>query len=348
MHINFNVPWFADVSNNEPRSRQPCYQTKRVEPTVVIMTAVEGGAYSETQQKIGGRQIQDQANGSRLTLLNLPLEIREQIYGWIYLMHPIKPATLAPWYPTPGYSSYHLQRVAAEIPNQNATRFGGAGRDRIARNCDKQHLLSPYRPVCGFPSSFLRASRQIYQECRMIPFHQNEFVFVNWFSSGLWAARAFTKALRPWQRNSTQYIRLELLVRDLAGAGLAEWAGLCEFWAVGLRGLRLKVQLSWAGSITVDESKMSPAEREIMSLEETGACKEWIHNGLKKLLALRELDIELVLPEWESQQKVEWTQRLERILNEDRANGWKVRVACCKRADARNRLSEGAGNDKRS
>jgi len=79
-------------------------------------------------------------------------------------------------------------------------------------------LLSPYRPVAYLPSALLCTGRQIYLECRTIPFQANEFVFITWFSSGLSAARGFAGALKPWQRETMRFARLEIQARDLGEA----------------------------------------------------------------------------------------------------------------------------------
>ena len=74
-----------------------------------------------------------------------------------------------------------------------------------------------------------------------MPFIYNEFVFVNWFSSGVWAARSFTRLLRPWQVSDLRQLRLELLSRDLMGSGSKELAHVCTSLSHGLTGLRLRI-----------------------------------------------------------------------------------------------------------
>ncbi|KAL2684786.1 hypothetical protein Neosp_005875 [[Neocosmospora] mangrovei] len=160
--------------------------------------------------------VPEKAQERKLTLLSLPLEIRLHIYHWLHLMSPVRHAQLAPWYPTPVHCQYILRPL-----------------DHILRPLDHEAepdgeakgLLSPYRPLSGLPTSLLRANSQIYHEARLIPFSQNEFVFVNWFASGLWAARAFTRALAPWQRGALRWRR-----------GPGGMAGLMR--GVGLRGAR--------------------------------------------------------------------------------------------------------------
>lgn len=201
-------------------------------------------------------------------LLRLPLEIRLQIYRWVHLQHPIHQEQLAPWYPTPTYGSYFVRRVRVndqvypEIadgrsngstwkPPNHST--GAAHRDANSTpGAEGAHdegtgLLRADRPLCGLPTALLLASRQVYQEARALPLRASEFVFANWFASGLWAARALLRELAPWQRAELRWARLELLATDLAAPAPArEWAELCgarggPLHARGLRGLRLRI-----------------------------------------------------------------------------------------------------------
>lgn len=43
--------------------------------------------------------------------MELPLEIRLQVYRWLHLMTPITLTQFAPWYPNPVYRSYHVKTV---------------------------------------------------------------------------------------------------------------------------------------------------------------------------------------------------------------------------------------------
>jgi hypothetical protein len=264
-------------------------------------------------------------------LMNLPAEIRLQIYGWLHRMHPVQHAQLAPWYPTPIYSAYFLRAVMPTLDTFDAAtdaEVTSAGLTKLIESeaegkTQGPRLLSPHRPLACIPSAFMRAGRKVYDECRTIPFLENEFVFVNWFSSGIWAARAFTKGLKPWQREVMRYARLEMLARDFTGAGLKEWKDLCTFWSPGLRGLRLKVLVGGSvfGPVTDDtQTTGSAPEREAMSVAD-GTPKPWIEEGLKKIAALRSLEVELVVSDWTNEQKLEWSSALEGILNEGRGVG---------------------------
>ncbi|GKT91935.1 hypothetical protein Ct61P_09785 [Colletotrichum tofieldiae] len=223
--------------------------------------------------------------------MNLPFEIRLQIYGWVHTMHPVEHAQLAPWYPTPIQSAYFLRLVKPEVRAEDLAGTETASKAKSAHDDDKMDLkqeellLSPHRPVSGIPTALMCANKQIYNECRTLPLHANEFVFVNWFSSGLWAARAFTRGLEPWQRNEMRFARLEMLGRDFTGPALKEWVELCGHWALGLRGLRLKVLIG--GGIFEPTATFAAlndnAEAQAMALKSNTARPEprpeWIEGG---------------------------------------------------------------------
>ncbi|KAF4818702.1 hypothetical protein CGCSCA5_v005024 [Colletotrichum siamense] len=273
-------------------------------------------------------------------LLNLPYEIRLQIYGWVHAMHPIQHAQLAPWYPTPTYSSYFLKLVRPDAAEDSGVKRPTAAADgvndvdddprkeeaRKATTADEEDkaMLSPHRPLCGLPSALLRTCRQIYEETRTLPFRSNEFVFVNWFSSGLWAARAFTRGLQGWQRDEMRYTRLEMLGRDFTGPALKEWVELCGCWAGGLRGLRLKILIG--GGIFEPTASFASlnnnAEAQAMDISKFPEPRpEWIEEGLRRMGKLRELEVELCVLDWDDGQKIAWCESLETILNEGREGG---------------------------
>ncbi|KAM0288008.1 hypothetical protein ACHAQH_000076 [Verticillium albo-atrum] len=264
-------------------------------------------------------------------LMDLPLEIRLQIYQWTCLMHPLRYAQLAPWYPTPSYSAYPHELVRSEAKKEEDVP------DKTDVNGER--LLSPHRLICSMPTAFLRCSKQTYAEAHLVPFHENEFVFVNWFSSGLWAARAFTRPLQPWQRAAMRHVRLEVLGRDFSGAGLKEWTALCDFWAEGLRGLRLKILI---GGGPVEPSVAfaqlnGNAESQAMTIFcDPKPRPAWIEEGLRRLRGLRALEVELASLDWDNDRKLAWCASLGRMLNAEREKTglWPVSVACVRRLSA--------------
>ncbi|KAG7104110.1 hypothetical protein HYQ44_015422 [Verticillium longisporum] len=265
-------------------------------------------------------------------LMDLPLEIRLQIFQWTCLMHPLRYAQLAPWYPTPSYTTYPQELLRSEIDQAN---------DVPAKtDLDGRRLLSPHRLVCSMPTALLRCSRQIYAETHLVPFQENEFVFVNWFSSGLWAARAFTRPLQPWQRGAMRQVRLEVLGRDFSGAGLKEWTALCDGWADGLRGLRLKI-LVGGGPVepAVASTRLNGESAELQIADvfrDPEPRPAWIEEGLRRLRGLRALEVELSTLDWDNDRKRAWCASLGRMLNAEREKTGlgPVSVACVRRLSA--------------
>ncbi|KAM0430527.1 hypothetical protein ACHAPT_005876 [Fusarium lateritium] len=256
-------------------------------------------------------------HGRKLTFLSLPLEIRLHIYHWLHLMSPVRHAQLAPWYPTPVHCQYILRPLDHEAAMYNT----GDGSEAPG-------LLSPFRPLSGLPTSLLRANSQVYHEARLIPFSQNEFVFVNWFASGLWAARAFTRALAPWQRAALRYVRLEVLARDVVvgGAGREEWRALCGEWASGVRGLRMKMVLG-ASTATV----AGPSNGVVGPRSE--AARRWVGEGLGLIRRLERVEMEVVARGMSDEEKLSWCGRLEGDL---RAGGLaRVVVVCTEKVQER-------------
>ncbi|KAI0880056.1 uncharacterized protein GGS22DRAFT_100501 [Annulohypoxylon maeteangense] len=269
--------------------------------------------------------------------MDLPLEIRQQIYHWIHLMNPVRLTQFAPWYPIPVNRGYFVQAITAPPSNADTTKTPEEDPGPVATGTAP--LLSPWRPYSCMPSSMLRVSKQIYYESRELPFRNNEFVFVNWFASGLWAARSFVKGLQSWQMQTMHYARLELLSRDLAGRHVDEWKELCGAWSKGLRGLRLKILSSGGGGVAgggVSWVVAGSPQRGAPTAgvrDEEGKIEEWVENGLKQLKKLRCLEVELSAADWDENIKLEWCRSLEEALNESKTETEQyVRVCSVERA----------------
>ncbi|KAH7321370.1 hypothetical protein B0I35DRAFT_429198 [Stachybotrys elegans] len=206
-------------------------------------------------------------------LLDLPLEIRLYIYSLVHRARPIHPRDLAPWYPSPR-------------PKRCALRGVGSDGDKG---------LSSGRPYAGLPSALLCSCSQVYCEARTIPFTENEFVFVPWFSSGLMAAKATLQGMRPWQRQAMRYVRL-----DLHGGGEeGTWRALCEAWT-GLRGLRLWVDAGEDSKRIVDGlARMQALQRvevvmgDGLTAEERMEWCQWVEGGLRR----RQREVQVVCSE---------------------------------------------------
>lgn len=292
-------------------------------------------------------------------LMDLPLEIRIQIYGWVHLGHPVKQAQLTPWYPMPVYNNYFLRAVQPSKrcpaaasgdaeddlrgPYDTTSAADSSREPEPTREEEETTLLSPYRPLAGLPSALLRANRQLYHETRDLALASNEFIFVNWFSSGLWAARSFCKGLTARQQGRMRQVRLELLSRDLAGTYADEWAELCGFWAAGLRGLRLKVLCgggafgSWVADGLPRQGAPAVKVREDGGEDgKRGKILHWVEHGLALLAELRQLEVEIAVADWDDAQRVAFCRDLEDALDEVRRRSGsgpvrRVRVVCVER-----------------
>lgn len=258
--------------------------------------------------------------GPPFPLMALPFELRLQVYKWVHLSQPIVPGRITPWYPTPIYSPYISRRVrvrTATEDSSHAPRVPPAGKPKQS----EPGLLSPFRPCGGIPTALLRANRQLYHEMREIPLAANEFEFVNWFASGLWAARSFVRPLQPWQQQAMRYVRLDILAKDLSGAYAAEWMELCELWAHGLQGLRLRIAgYGPFGAWVSDDLPQGVTPAATKTADAGGGLpRQWLEAGLVRLAALRRLEIDLALPHWDNEGKMAWCHGLQEAINGKRA-----------------------------
>ncbi|KAL6891953.1 hypothetical protein GGI43DRAFT_425238 [Trichoderma evansii] len=195
-------------------------------------------------------------------------------------------------------------------------------------------LLSSERPLAGMPTGLLCACRQIYFEARTIPFENNEFVFLNWFSSGLNAASAVTKSQRSWQRLSMRYVRMEVMAEDLARVGaLKKWADLCggsderlASWTHGLRGLRLKIVGQVGRKHT--ENAQEAEDKYVDGLEEEGGARRWVEGGkVAEMRNLERLEIEIIKNAWGTEEKMKWCAEVEKALRESGSRAEVVSMA---------------------
>lgn len=286
----------------------------------------------------------------RSRLLELPLEIRLQIYSHLVPLHEAKHAHLSSSrsYPPETSSAYflrcitqitgpptlleeHGRTVPEELP-----RAVLSGLSPSVSNTPTASTISYNRrgQGCGHvPSALMRSCRQIYEESRMLSWEVNEFVFVNWFASGVYAARAFLRGIKPWQREAMRFARVEVLQRDLedswvtvmtgGSAGGGEWVDLCALWSGGefgdgLRGLRLGIKGRIAHTITnsraIDgehglpaggvaphgefdnRSSIEQVTKKIVAPKHHNlldAESEWVNSGLKRMKNLRWLELEI-------------------------------------------------------
>lgn len=232
--------------------------------------------------------------------LDLPCEIRLQIYHLIYLSSAVPSQRIAP------YISITTHVAGAVFPGPGTSTTGPA-------IPPKTRLLSSLRLWCYVPTSLLQSCGQIYHEARRIPFHENEFHFVNWFVLALKTAVGFSEGLKPWQRAEWRYARLEVYAEDISREDLhaAEWIELCGGWK-GLRGLRLTLKMEGHGSYCHGPQQSKRALRDVWELADgrTG----WISQGLGRLNELQQIEVELCDEHLTSREKVRWCGLLQELL----------------------------------
>ncbi|KAK7953425.1 hypothetical protein PG996_014316 [Apiospora saccharicola] len=280
-------------------------------------------------------------------ILELPAEVRLEVYKWVYLQHPIRNKILGPH----GPCAYVCKRVVvggggmvSEVEPGSSMPNAGSLAD------DETPLLSPHRPWAAVPTALLLVSRQIYAEARALALERNEFDFASLSRTlthagpGLWAARDCTLRLlpQPWQCDALRYARLEVTVWDFVtpggGAGAA-WAGLCRLWSRGLRSLRLKVRGGGGGGGGGSSRKSWVVVRQeggggggggaVCKGQEEKVPLRVVLAGLRLLKALRQLEVELALPSWDAEKKLSWCRRMGDALNENKGKGSSpVEVIC--------------------
>jgi hypothetical protein len=323
------------------------------------------------------------------TLLSIPLEIRLQIYYYVLLTHPIRHPHLSPIttsstappyakeefhhtiisthdyglnfgpgisYPcTPG-NRKHFIVSGSSAPRQKEESFSDSSTIRkVIRTHPK--VISEIKPVLQgkIPTGLLACCKQIYEEARSIPFEENNFAFVNWFWSGIYAARQFSRGLELWQSEAMRWAAVEVLGRDLVGgameaigggigglAGMAlgsrgeagkgsEWSDLCILWK-GVRRLELgikgKVALNkaeidgssgWNGEIApVKASSELDRPSDLRSQHEhiLNTYLDWVQHGLLSMESLRCIEIEIEDGDVSRDTKISFCESLGDLLNE--------------------------------
>lgn len=275
----------------------------------------------ESRAMVTSKTSNEEKNKSRFRFLDLPVEIRRQVYYWLHVMSPVCHAQLAPWYPIPVYSHYIVSPIterSLNAPERNAMEEATCPPRHPSPEEQKEldEMLSPFRPLSALPSSLLRVNSKIYFEARDMPFEHNEFVFVNWFASGLWAAKAFTDKLSAWQRERMRHVRLEMIYRDFTKKGYEAWVSLCDAWAPSVRGMRLKIIFTSCLFADKGPDSKGPGEGE----DRAAQLRKWIGPGLKKLVNLERLELEMMTEDMDNAMKVEACRGLEEMLREEGMN----------------------------
>lgn len=321
------------------------------------------------------------------TFLNIPVEIRLQIFSYLLHTHPIRHAhlslittsSIAPLYVSEQflhttihshgssleYAGFKLDTSSASPWSRPPSSLVFDARDRATDgNSSTSHQTVNCRtnpvPQGKIPTGLLVSCKQVYFEARSIPFQDNQFAFVNWFWSGIYAARRFSRGLSLWQSEAIRWTAVEVLGRDLcngslessrasigglAGASLAssrigsckgidEWVDLCRFWK-GVWGLRLGIKgrviltslsmpvgsMGWNGELDVVAAPSSFKDvRQSILDTDLG----WIQKGLLLMNSLRCIRIEIEDDETSRDTKILFCRNLKYVLNKkrDRSDGW--------------------------
>lgn len=258
----------------------------------------------------------------QFNFLALPYEIRLAIYRWVQLDHEVHFPQLDAAYPNPTWTPYSSNVITMkDLPNSRKPSQEYTPSRRQAVELKKTRRPPwQYRPICRIPISLLTTNKQIYLESRSITFHENEFAFVTWFSSGLPTAVAFTKWLKQWQRSALRYVRLEVSMVELRDGGTEKWKEFCRLLSHGLCSLRLRLQRTSSPRVIKPPTETHP--------EDSGPSAEmddlWRHyppqefmSTFAGLAALRILEVELSDPKWGLVAKGAWCEALNNIINRD-------------------------------
>jgi hypothetical protein len=291
------------------------------------------------------------------TFLTIPLELRLQIYSYVLISHPIHHAHLAPLEPPTSFSGmnteeFHTTRLApSHSPGIRETEVRTLI-THLAASSEEQKINALYpiskptsivaagqQKVQGkLPTALLTSCKQVFEEAHMVPWEQNTFTFINWFWSGVYASRQFTRSLRPWQSDAMRYVGVEVVGRDLRVDGMAklgggigvtdkergEWWELCGLWK-GVWGLRLGVKGAVGGEKKeVDEpggwngelgqvEEVGNEERKERGILDVNA--EWVQHGLLLMKELRWVEIEIDDEDAEREEKIRFCGELEGAFN---------------------------------
>ncbi|PVH75051.1 hypothetical protein DL98DRAFT_16099 [Cadophora sp. DSE1049] len=365
-----------DVPSKEA---EPSLQSTTLTPSEssTVSDDIMGSSQSSNKQVEGHR-----SNGPNL--LDIPLEIRLRIYHYVLLSHPIHHAHLAPLTPQPDFSGLNT----AEFHTTMIRSHGGssAPKEIITRSLithsssfsdpntpsDSEFLTTsqlqqsyistilppsqnpPPRIQGKIPTALLTSCKQIFTETSHLPWHHNTFSFVNWFWSGVYAARQFSSNLPAWQREAMRNVTMEVLGKDLwvgglerrslggvngggsgsgsgkgqgsasstggvggkEGRGVGEWRELCGLWS-GVQNLKLTIK----GGLFVDAAAARTSTSG-SSEQQTGGKfsildtdREWVSHGLQKLTSLRTLELEIEDTDVPSKSKMAFCAALEKCLN---------------------------------
>jgi hypothetical protein len=267
------------------------------------------------------------ADGSCISLLDLPGEIRHQIYLYVLELHPRVDREL------PGYPARHIARYVTEPIRPPLPSVA------IASIATNYKPLPSSRPLCYMPHNLLRTCKQIYYEARLVPFQTNEFVFTEWMTSATSYCDAILRSMQPWQRQAIRHVCFAMGLGELS-PGLSSTAKQadqtisdCQFGSVcamlpGVRTMRMNLS---CGVFHTEWFEQNVQTGELKMKEEWGERgRRWIHEGLARMGDLRVMEIECAFLTWltpptgspddkrkdDAMFALAWCKKVEEILNE--------------------------------
>jgi hypothetical protein len=293
----------------------------------------------------------DSTARSHPTLLTIPLEIRLQIYHYVLLTHSIHHAHIAPLVQPTGFEGMNTEEFHTTMlrPNGMSIPFTSQPTTLYHSSSSSESIVVKSRREREkfqgkVPTALLISCRQVFEETHMLPWENNTFTFINWFWSGIYAARQFTRGLREWQSDGMRWVGVEVLGRDLwvngnGGKygegkdgrirGVEEWMELCGLWS-GVWGLRLGIK----GDVIVEKRRIAiesggHLEGQAMTLFQDNKDEsdkgilnvklDWVE-GLKKMRSLRWVEMEIEDEYTSRETKLSFCQELEKHLNISNAN----------------------------
>ncbi|KAL3425907.1 hypothetical protein PVAG01_02698 [Phlyctema vagabunda] len=203
-------------------------------------------------------------------LLALPYEIRHQIYMLLLDSHAMHHAHLIP-----------LPFRTSTKQHPHTVQSYGFGLPISLSNPFLKHINQPPRPRGKICTALMLSCKRVYLETHKLAFEENEFIFVNWFWSGAYAAYEFSRHLAPWQCVAMRYVGLEVVARDLVPRPGTDspWEAICAMWS-GVRGMTLGIK----GPKEIPHA----AHGDVLNLD-----LPWVTQGLLKLGNLRWIELEI-------------------------------------------------------
>lgn len=195
------------------------------------------------------------------------------------------------------------------------------------------------------PHNLLRTCKQIYYEARLIPFQTNEFVFTEWMTSAVGFCNAVLLCMQPWQRSAIRHVRFamglyELYDQPANERGARPYQFRLDRVCGQLSAVQtMRINLS-CGNFPTEWFERELDKEEVTMKEDWSGGRRWIDEGLRKMGALKVVEIECSFLVWmtpsglpaaeknrvENELALGWCAKVEDILNEGRPEDMRTRV----------------------